>query len=97
MLGIERIDNTGQVQPSRDTRGQAKTAEAKRLEAGDGVLISEEAREAAEAARFVYLTGDDNALREAAIEAAREQIARGLYKDPSVVSDLAERLLSSFG
>jgi anti-sigma28 factor (negative regulator of flagellin synthesis) len=97
MLGIERIDNTGQVQSPREARGQGKTAEAKRLADGDGVLISAEAREAAEAARFVSLTGDESALREAAIQAAREQIAQGRYKDPSVVDGLAERLLSAFG
>ena len=97
MLGIERIDNTGQVQPPRDSRGQGKTAEAKPLGEGDGVLISKEAREAAEAARFVFLTGEDSSLREDAIQAARAQIEQGLYKDPSVVDGLAERLLSAFG
>ena len=60
---------------------------------GDGVNISSEAQAAAEVGRIVALTRSQDDIRAEKVEAARERLLGGSYKDPEVVAKIAEKLL----
>lgn len=59
----------------------------------DNVSISSEAQVAAEVARLVNASRTETDVRSDRVEAARARIEQGSYKDPEVVSQLADRLL----
>ena len=58
----------------------------------DNVSISSEAQVAAEVARLVNASRTETDVRSDRVEAARARIEQGSYKDPEVVSQLADRL-----
>lgn len=93
-MGIDGIDHLGKPQEIRAARARVeKSGTDKPLAAGDGLRISREAREAAEAARFVSLAGEAQpGGREARIAQARLSIEQGLYRDAKIVEHVAERL-----
>lgn len=59
----------------------------------DDVSISLEARAAAEVGRIVALTRSQDDIRAEKVEAARERLLAGSYRDPEVVAKVAEKLL----
>ena len=63
----------------------------------DNVSISSEAQVAAEVARMVQATRADTDLRADRVEAARARLEQGSYKDPEVVSQVADRILKYLG
>ena len=63
----------------------------------DNVSISSEAQVAAEVARLVNSSRTETDVRSDRVEAARARIEQGSYKDPEVVSQLADRLLKYLG
>lgn len=87
----ERLRNGREQEISRSegTAGGAASGE-------DGVSISSEAQAASEVARVVRLTQSQDDIRADKIAAARESLARGDYKNPEVVSRVADRLLKYF-
>jgi len=60
---------------------------------GDDVSISSEARAAAEAGRLTALAKSQDDIRADRVEQAKQNIEKGLYKDPEVVAKVAEKLL----
>lgn len=59
----------------------------------DGVVISSEARAAAAVVQIIESTRTQTEIRTDKVDAARERLAQGSYKDPQVVSQLADKLL----
>lgn len=89
-------EGPGKVRRDRDAETR-ETATSGGAAAQDGVSISDRAKQAAEIARIVQLSKTAGDTRADRIEAARERIARGDYKDPEVVAKVAERLLKFLG
>ncbi len=102
MVGIQGLggvpepksDRTAKVRSDRDQQAQdAQSASAGGARAKDDVNISSEARAAAEAGRIAQLAKNESDVRTERVEAARENLERGEYKNPEVVRQVAERLL----
>ena len=103
MVGIQGLGGVPDPKPggpakARNDRDNATDAspraeESSALQNGDGVKISSEARAAAEVVRIIEAVKGDTEIRTDRVEAARERIAQGSYKDPEVVSQLADKLL----
>lgn len=100
MVGIQGLGGIPEPKPERPAkvRNERDSAPSSGLtgssSAGqkDGVHISSEAQAAAEVARLVSLASGNDEVRMDKVEAARERIERGDYKNPDVVAQLAERL-----
>lgn len=90
-------EGPGRVRRDRDAEARETTASGGAASAKDGVSISEQAKQAAEIARIVQLSKADGDTRAERVEAARERIARGDYKNPEVVAKVAERMLKFLG
>lgn len=63
----------------------------------DGVIISDAAMAAAEAARFAVLSVGDQDVREELVAKARESIEQGLYRIQEVVVEVAKHLIPALG
>jgi flagellar biosynthesis anti-sigma factor FlgM len=61
--------------------------------AEDNVSISSEAQAAVEVSRLVQAASSQADIRADRVDAARERLDQGSYKDPAVVSQLADKLL----
>jgi anti-sigma28 factor (negative regulator of flagellin synthesis) len=93
MVAIQGISGVPEPKPERpskvrETKEQAVTTS----KAKDGVIISTEAQAAAQLARLVQTANDTNDVRTDKVEAARERMERGDYKNPEVVAKVAEKL-----
>lgn len=106
MVGIQGLGGvpepkSGRPAKVRDEReiGSRDNGESggKVLEAKDGVLISSEARAAAELSRIVQMTKSQETVRAEKVAAAKERLERGDYKNPEVVAKVAERLMKYLG
>jgi flagellar biosynthesis anti-sigma factor FlgM len=64
---------------------------------GDDVSISSEARAAAEIGRLAVLAKTQDDIRADRVAQAKQNIEKGLYKDPEVVAKVAEKLLKYLG
>jgi anti-sigma28 factor (negative regulator of flagellin synthesis) len=88
----ERTDkirnDRGQEAPNSAAAGSRAAAKP-----ADDVAISDEARLAQEAARVRRLAANQSEIRADRVAAAREFLERGDYKNPDVVSKVAEQLL----
>lgn len=92
-MGIDGIDHLGKPQQVRAVRTRVERLTTERPPAaGDGLRISEEAREAAKAARLASLAGEAAGASEDRIARARSSIEQGLYRRQDVVEHVAERL-----
>jgi len=101
MSGIQGIGGVPEPRPG----GPSRTREERENEvrqpgsAGqsggsqDDVTISSEAQAAAEVSRLVRLSGSEQPVRSERVEAARERLEQGSFRDPEVVSQVADRLL----
>lgn len=84
---------------SKNERTEAASNSAKAASAAgsqDDVSISLEARAAAEVSRIVALTRSQDEIRAEKIQAARERLLAGSYRDPEVAAKVAEKLLKFF-
>lgn len=63
----------------------------------DNVTISSEAQVAAEIARMVQASRSESDIRAERVEAARARLEQGSYKDPEVVSQMADKILKYLG
>jgi anti-sigma28 factor (negative regulator of flagellin synthesis) len=94
MVGIKGVGGIPEPAPERPAnvrdrkRDEAKIASSKE----DGVRISPQAQEAADAARLRQVTESGSGIRADRVAAARESIERGDYKLPNVVAEVARRL-----
>jgi len=94
MVGIQGISGIPEPKPERpakirETKDQS-TAVGK--SGPDGVVISSEAQAAARVAQLIQSTGQSSEVRMERVEAARERIDRGDYKNPEVVAKVAEKI-----
>lgn len=105
MVGIQGLggipepkpERPGRVKSERDDAGVSGSNAAGGERQQDDVVISSEARAAAEVARLVQLSKAENEIRLDRVEAARQRIEQGDYKRPEVVAKVAERLLKFLG
>ena len=65
--------------------------------AEDNIQISSEAQVAAEISRLIQASSIQNDIRSERVDAARERLEQGSYKDPAVVNQVAEKLLKFLG
>lgn len=63
----------------------------------DNVIISSEAQAAAELSQVLQASQNQGEIRTERVEAARERIDQGNFRDPEVVNQVAERLLKYLG
>ncbi len=59
----------------------------------DGLNISSEARAAVEAGRIIQAARAQADIRAYRVEAARQRLEEGLYKNPEVVRQVAEKIV----
>jgi anti-sigma28 factor (negative regulator of flagellin synthesis) len=90
-------EGPGRVRRDRDDEAREAAVGSGATAGKDGVSISDAAKQAAEVARIVQLSKNAGETRVERVEAARERIARGDYKNPEVVARVAERLLKFLG
>jgi anti-sigma28 factor (negative regulator of flagellin synthesis) len=92
MVAIHGIGGVPEPTPERP----AKLREAREREsagsARDGDVISSEAQAAARLAQLVQEAKDEADVRSERVEAARENLRRGDYKNPDVVAKVAEKI-----
>ncbi|MBX3180473.1 MAG: flagellar biosynthesis anti-sigma factor FlgM [Candidatus Hydrogenedentes bacterium] len=63
----------------------------------DKIRISSEAQAAAEVSRLVQASVVQSDIRSERVEAARARLEQGSYKDPAVVSQVADKILKYLG
>jgi anti-sigma28 factor (negative regulator of flagellin synthesis) len=78
---------------TRDTSATSSTSSSSQ----DDVVISDEAKAAAEVSRVSQMASTQETVRSDRIEAARQSVARGDYRKPEVVAKVAERLMKYLG
>ena len=91
-----KSDRTDRVRDERAGAAQAAAGASAGTAAKDDLSISSEAKAAAEVGRIAQLTKAQDEIRAERVEAAREKIERGDYKDPEVVAEVAKRLMKFF-
>lgn len=107
MVGIQGLGGTPEpksggptkVRNERDAAPTSRTSNSTSVNsaAEDNVVISSEAQVAAEVARLVQAGGTQSDIRTERVEAARANLEQGSYKDPSVVSQVADKILKYLG
>lgn len=105
MVGIQGLGGIPEPKPGgpakvrsdreSETRTLSSTTASSSSE--DNVSISSEAQVAAEVARLVQSARTTTDVRADKVEGARARIEQGSYKDPEVVSQLADRILKYIG
>ena len=101
MVGIQGLggipepkpDRTAKAKTERDNAPGTNNASGTSSQGGDAVKISSAAQAAAEVANIVQAAAGQEEVRLEKVEAARAHIAQGDYKNPEVVSQLADKLL----
>lgn len=94
MVAIQGISGVPEPKPERPSKvRESKEQPVMTNKAKDGVVISNEAQAAAQLARLVKAANEGEDVRVDKVEAARERLARGDYKNPEVVSKVAEKLI----
>jgi len=63
----------------------------------DNVRISSAAQAAVEVAKLVQASSVQSDIRADRVEAARERIEQGSYRDPAVVDQMADKILKYLG
>lgn len=92
MVAIQGIGGIPEPKPERPAKVRdAKDQSVRSSQAQDGVLISSEAQAAAQLANLTRIAAKDD-VRTEKVEAARERIARGDYKRPEIVAQVAEKI-----
>lgn len=84
---------SGQTSRVRNDRQKPQENGAARAKGADGVVISNEAKAAADVVRIVQLTRNANDIRLDRVEAARQNIANGNHKNPETVAKVAEKIM----
>lgn len=106
MVGIQGLggvpepksEGPGRIRRDRDADDAREAASSGSGAAPqDGVTISDAAKQAADVARVVQASKNTSDIRADRVEAARQRIERGDYKNPEVVAQVAERLLKFLG
>ncbi len=107
MVGIQGLGGTPEpksggptkVRSERDAVTTSRTGNSTAVTptGEDNVQISSEAQVAAEVARLVQTSNTQTDIRADRVEAARARIEQGTYKNPDVVSQVADKILKYLG
>jgi anti-sigma28 factor (negative regulator of flagellin synthesis) len=92
MITIQGIGGVPEPAGPKQTQNRDKTPPADVSTAEDGVSISSEASQAATAGDIVRQSGQQNEVRQAKIEQAKQNLEEGTYKVQEVVLQVAARL-----
>lgn len=97
--GIPEPKSGGPAKVRGDRESETRTLSSTTASSSseDNVSISSEAQVAAEVARLVQSARTNTDVRADKVEAARARIEQGSYKDPEVVSQVADRILKYIG
>jgi len=94
MVGVKGVGGIPEPTPERPANVRSrKPTDVKADETQDGVQISTEARKAAEVDRLLALSSGEQEVRPERVAAAKENLAKGEYKLPNVVAQVARRIL----
>ena len=95
MVGIQGVGGVPEPKPERQASvrngSESKPADGANAPE-DGVKISSEAQAAAVVAQSIQVTQGQEEIRTDRVEAARESIERGDFKNPEIVEAVAERI-----
>ena len=105
MVGIQGLGGVpepksggpAKVRTEREESSRNASSTTGSSSAEDNVNISSEAQAAAEVSRLVQTASSQTDIRANRVEEARERLDQGSYKDPAVVSKLADKLLKYLG
>ncbi len=94
MVGIQGLGGVPEPKPERpaNVRESKQSPTADGASSSDGVVISSEAQAAAVVAKSIQVTQGQNDIRTERVEAAKEAIERGDFKNPEVVQVVADRV-----
>ncbi len=94
MVGIQGISGIPEPKPERPAKvRETREPNVAASKSGpDGVIISSEAQAAARVAQLIQSAEQGGDVRMERVEAARERLERGDYKNPEVVAKVAERI-----
>lgn len=93
MVGIKGVGGVPEPTPERPTNVRdRKREEVKSAPSQDGVQISSEAQEAAQASRLTQMAKQEPDVRADRVAAARERLEQGSYKESGVVAEVARRI-----
>ena len=94
MVGIQGIGGVPEPKPDRpaNTRDNSKAPKSGDSESTDNVAISSQAQAAAVVAKALQVSDAATDIRTERVEEAKAALERGDYKDPDVVSTVADRL-----
>ena len=95
MVGIQGIGGVPEPKPERQApvRDSKKSSSAEGSSSStDGVVISSEAQAAAVVAASIQATVAQSDVRAERVEAAKQAIDRGDYKNPEIVQVVADRV-----
>jgi anti-sigma28 factor (negative regulator of flagellin synthesis) len=99
MVGINGLGGIPEPKSERPANTKTERTDASAssskysLGSSDDVNISLEAKAAAELGRIVALTRTQDEIRAEKVEAAKQRLLAGSYRDPEVISKVAEKLL----
>ena len=85
------------VRNDRDENARDVSSTAGSSSAEDNVNISSEAQAAVEVARLVQASSTQSDIRADKVEAARQRLESGSYKDPAIVSQVADKISKYLG
>ena len=94
MVAIQGIGGVPEPKPERP----AKVRDVKEREVAtsgqvtDGLVVSSEAQAAAKLAQLIKTASEESEVRAERVDAARQSIERGEYRNPEVVATVAERI-----
>ncbi len=95
MVGIQGLGGVPEPKPERPANvrdsKQSPSAEGA-SSSSDGVVISSEAQAAAVVAASIQATSGQSDIRAERVEAAKEAIERGDFKEPEIVQVVADRV-----
>ena len=94
---LERVQGLGGVSGPKPDRPDDKPAHKpvngdEKVQTGDGVVISSEAQAAARVASLTLRAQGESDIRADKVQAAKEAIERGDYKNPDIVSEIAAKI-----
>lgn len=94
MVAIQGLGGVQEPKHERpnNVRGRKTDDTAKGEKVQDGVSISDEAQSAASVAKAMQVAKASGDIRQELVEAARERIERGDYKEPEIVREVAKKV-----
>jgi flagellar biosynthesis anti-sigma factor FlgM len=100
MVGISGLGGIPEPKSERPASNRTERTDASarasahgKSASSDDVAISSEAQAAAEVSRIVALSRSQEEIRAEKVQAARDRLLAGSYRDPEVVAQIAEKLL----